>query len=173
MMHSRHAIPAALAILVSLLVPQASAAPLRAGPFTGMAGSWSGVGSLTMANGAQERLRCRARYDVGEAGRAMQLSLRCASDSYNFDLAGEVESDGRAISGSWSEATRNAEGTVAGRVNGDRIEVVARGAVFSAGLSLVTRGNRQSVAIRPQGTEISAVDVMLGKGQATTTGSAR
>jgi len=103
-----------------------------------MAGSWSGVGSLTMTNGAQEPLRCRANYHVGGNGSEMQLSLRCASDSYNFNLGGDVQSDGRAVSGSWSEATRNASGTVSGRVSGDRIQVVARGDSFSASLSLVT-----------------------------------
>ena len=103
----------------------------------------------------------------------MQLGLRCASDSYNFNLVGDVESDGRVVSGSWSETTRNASGTVSGRVNGDRIQVVARGDMFSAGMSLVTRGNRQSVALLPQGTEVSEVSITLAKGQPTTTGAAR
>ena len=138
-----------------------------------MAGLWSGVGSLTMANGGQEQLRCRATYHVGGNGSEIQLGLRCASDGYNFNLVGDVESDGRVVSGSWSETTRNASGTVSGRVSGDRIQVVARGDMFSAGLSLVTRGNRQSVAIQPQGTEISQVSITLAKGQPTTTGAAR
>jgi hypothetical protein len=171
-MHQPRALPVALAV-VSLLALQVYAAPAVAGPFTGMAGSWSGVGSLTMANGGQERLRCRADYNVAGGGSAMRLSLRCASPSYSFNLGGDVESNGGAISGSWSEATRNVSGTVSGRVRGDRIEVVARGDTFSAGLSLVTRGNRQSVAIQPQGTEISGVSIALAKGQPSTTGAAR
>jgi hypothetical protein len=77
----------------------------------------------------------------------MGLGLRCASDSYNFSLVGDVASDGRAVYGSWSETTRNVSGTVSGRVSGDRIQMVARGDRFSASLSLVTHGNRQSVAI--------------------------
>ena len=170
-MTHHHTVPLAVAVLISLSALQGHAAP--AGPFAGMAGSWSGGGSITMANGGQEQLRCRANYQVGGGGSQMQLSLRCASDGYNFNLVGDVESDGRAVSGSWSETTRNASGTVSGRVNGDHIQVVARGGTFSAGLSLVTRGNRQSVAIQPQGTEISEVSITLAKGQATTTGAAR
>jgi len=170
-MPHHHTVPLAVAVLISLSALQGHAAP--AGPFAGMAGSWSGGGSITMANGGQEQLRCRANYQVGGGGSQMQLSLRCASDGYNFNLVGDVESDGRAVSGSWSETTRNASGTVSGRVNGDRIQVVARGDSFSAGLSLVTRGNRQSVAIQPQGTEISEVSIALAKGQPTTTGAAR
>jgi hypothetical protein len=173
MLYPRHAIPLAVAVIASLAASQGIAAPVGAGPFAGMAGSWSGVGAITMANGGQEGLRCRANYDVGGRGSQMRLSLRCASDSYKFDLGGEVESDGRTVTGSWSEAAHNADGTVTGRVNGDRIEVMARGGTFSARLSLVTRGKRQSVAIRPQGTEVSEVAITLAKGAPTTTGSAR
>jgi len=170
-MTHHHTVPLAVALLISLSVLQGHAAPV--GPFTGMAGSWSGGGSLTMANGAQERLRCRADYRVGGSGSEMQLGLRCASASYNFNLVGDVQSNGRAVTGSWSETTRNVRGTVSGRVSGGRIEVVARGDAFSASLSLVTQGNRQSVAIQPQGTEISEVSITLAKGQPTTTGAAR
>jgi hypothetical protein len=170
-MTNHHAVPSAVALLISLSALQGQAAP--AGPFTEMAGSWAGAGSLKMANGAKEQLRCRANYRVGGNGSEVQLRLRCASESYNFNFAGDVESNGRAVSGSWSETTRNASGTVSGRISGDRIQVVARGDSFSASLSLVTRGNRQSVAIQPQGTEISEVSITLAKGQPTTTGATR
>jgi hypothetical protein len=174
MMRRYHATPAALVMLVSLAALQSvAAAPARSGPFAKMAGSWSGAGHIVMANGMQERLRCRANYDVGGGGSEMRLSIRCASAGYNFDLGGEVESDGRVISGSWSEATRNANGTVSGRVSGDRIEVVARGGAFTASLSLVTRDNQQAVTIAPQGTEVSAVSITLAKGSPSTTGAAR
>jgi hypothetical protein len=158
----RPAVPVTLAACM-ILFPSLGHAQ-GAGPFAKMAGSWSGGGSLTMANGAQERLRCRAHYNVGGAGRELRLSLRCASQSYNFDLGGEVESRGNTIAGSWTEASHNASGTVSGRVNGDSVQVAARGDSFSAGLSLVTRGNRQSVSIRPQGTDVRAVSITLSKG---------
>jgi hypothetical protein len=161
-MTHHHTVPLAVAVLISLSALQGNAAP--AGPFAGMAGSWSGVGSITMAGGGQEQLRCRANYRVDGSGHAMQLGLRCASD---------VQSDGRGVSGSWSETTRNVSGTVSGRVSGDHIQVVARGDSFSASLSLVTRGNRQSVAIQPQGSEIREVAITLAKGQPITTGAAR
>ena len=156
-----HVAPAALAVAISLFASDAYAE--GAGPFAKMAGSWSGAGSLTMANGTQERLRCRARYNVGGSGNALRLNLRCASESYNFDLSGDVESNGRTLSGSWNESAHNASGTVSGQVNGDRIQAAARGDSFSAGLSLVTRGNRQTVSIRPQGTDVTGVSVTLSK----------
>ena len=156
-----HVAPIALAVALSLSAWDAHAE--GAGPFAKMAGSWSGAGSLTMANGAQERLRCRANYNVGGSGNQLRLNLRCASESYNFNLSGDVASKGRTLSGSWNETAHNASGTVSGQVNGDRIQAAARGDTFSAGLSLVTQGNRQTVSIRPQGTQVTGVSVTLSK----------
>jgi len=131
-------------------------------PFRAMAGSWSGGGTLSMANGEQERLRCRASDDVGGTGNELNLNLRCASASYNFDLTSEAQYRGGEISGSWSEASRNASGSLSGRANGDRIDVAARGQNFAADLSLTTRGSRQSISIRPQGqTDIRGVSLAL------------
>jgi hypothetical protein len=149
-------------LLATLWLP-GSVTHAAASPFTAMAGSWAGGGILHTTDGAEERLRCRAAYDVGATGNELRLNLRCASDSYNFDLASDVRSRGDQISGSWSEASRNASGTISGRAAGDRIEASARGQNFSAELSLTTRGRRQTVSIRPQGTNIAAVSLALDK----------
>jgi hypothetical protein len=130
-------------------------------PFAAMAGSWSGGGMLNMANGEQEPLRCRASYNVAGRGEALSLDLRCASASYNFDLASNVEYRGGEISGQWTEASHNASGSVSGRASGDHVEAAARGQNFSANLSMTTRGNRQTVSIRPAGTDVRAVSLAL------------
>jgi len=132
-------------------------------PFNAMAGVWSGDGAMTMSGGTQERLRCRAQYSVGGGGNEMQLNLRCASESYKFDLVGQVEYQHGTISGSWSEATRNAAGTISGQAVGDHIRAAARSNNFSANLSLTTRGGRQTVAIQPQGTDIRDVSIALNR----------
>jgi hypothetical protein len=134
-----------------------------ASPFRALAGSWAGGGTLSMQSGEQERLRCRAAYDVDGSGAQLRLNIRCASDSYNIDLSSDVAYRGGAISGEWSEASHNASGTIEGRASGDRIEAMARGQTFSAGLSLITRGSRQMVSIRPEGTEITGVQLELSR----------
>jgi hypothetical protein len=151
---------AGLLLLASLNIP-GNTAQAAMSPFTAMAGSWSGGGVVNTTDGAQERLRCRASYDVSRSGAELHLNLRCASDSYNFDLASDVQYRGGEISGSWSEASRNASGTIVGHAAGDRIEASARGQTFSANLSLTTRGHRQIVSIRPQGTNITSVSLAL------------
>ena len=118
-----------------------------AGPFAQLAGQWAGSGTIDLSSGAQEPLRCRASYDV-LSEQKLQLNIRCASDSYNFDLLGSATLSGRSIGGTWSESTRSAAGTITGSAEGDRIQVRATGGGFSADLTLITRGNRQSILIR-------------------------
>lgn len=159
---TRSNIAKAACVLVVLGVA-ASPAIAAVSSFRNLAGTWSGGGMLSMANGEQQPLRCRASYDVAGRGDAVSLNLRCASDSYNFDLTGNVEDRNGMISGQWSEATRNASGTIEGRAAGDHIEAAARGQNFSANLSLTTRGNRQSVSIQPAGTEVRDVSLTLAR----------
>ena len=137
----------------------------QASPFNGLEGNWSGTGTITLSNGSNERIRCRATYAVANNGDALQQSLRCASDSYRFELGSEVVHQGGNITGRWSEATRNVGGSVVGRVVGGQIAVRVDAPGFSAELTLVTQGGQQSVAIRSQSTELTAVNITLAKGK--------
>jgi hypothetical protein len=128
----------------------------QSGPFSGLAGVWSGAGTVTLEDGSSERIRCRATYAVGEGGHGLNQTLACASDSYKFDLRTNVEAEGDRISGSWSELSRNISGTIEGRGGNGLIQVVASAAGFNANISLTTRGNRQSVSIRSEGAFRSA-----------------
>ena len=152
---------AGLLLLASLSLPGSSTQAAVASPFAAMAGSWSGGGVLNTSDGNQERLRCRASYDVAGTGAGLQLNLKCDSQSYNFDFAGSVEYRGGAYVANNHRA--RARGTISGHANGDRIEAAARGDNFSAGLSLTTRGNRQTVSIRPQGTNVTAVSLEMAR----------
>ena len=120
------------ALLLTSLGLFAGSVQAAPSPFAALAGAWSGGGVMNMADGTQEPLRCRAAYDV--EGPALHLNLRCASASYNFDLASDVQYRGGAISGDWTEATRNASGTLSGRAAGGHIDAAATSPSFSAGL---------------------------------------
>lgn len=118
----------------------------QSGPFAPLAGSWSGGGTVILDDGSTERIRCRAKY--APIGPTMELSLTCASDAYKFNLAANVLSDGSAITGSWSEASRNISGSLLGRGGGGNFEVVASAAGFNANIALKTTGNKQIVTMR-------------------------
>ena len=119
---------------VALLAASLFSAPSHAqsGPFNGLAGVWSGGGTVTLDDGSSERIRCRVTYAVGEGGHGLNQTLTCASDSYKFDLRTNVTAEGNRISGSWSEISRNISGTIQGRSSSGVIQVVASAAGFNA-----------------------------------------
>src|SRR3979411_1850275 len=123
---------AGLLLLASLCLPGSATQAAVSSPFAAMAGSWSGGGVLNMSDGSQEPLRCRASYDVAGTGAQLHLNLRCASASYNFDLASDVQYRGGEISGDWTEASRNASGTISGRAPGGPLEAGGRGGKLSS-----------------------------------------
>jgi hypothetical protein len=135
-------------------------------PFQKLAGQWSGNGTIELSNGTEEPIRCRAAYDVLEQQNKLQLNIRCASQSYSFDLRASADYAAGAITGTWSEATRNAAGTISGKADGDRFQVVARGSAFTASLTVVTRGNRQSVTIQShdEKTMVKGASISLQRG---------
>lgn len=139
----------------------ASASHAQSGPFAGFDGSWSGTGTVSMSDGSSEKIRCRATYKV-EGGSALTQTLRCASDSYKFDLSSNVTSQGNNISGSWSEASRNVYGNLNGKAGGGQIDVFVEAAGFAANITLTTRGNKQSVSISSKG-EIRNVSINMVK----------
>ena len=135
-------------------------------PFAPLAGSWSGAGTIDLANGKHEPIKCRASYDVLENQNKLQLNLHCASQSYNFDLRASATYSGGAITGNWSESSRNAAGTLSGKVEGTGFQVVAKGQSFSANLNLATRGANQSVTIKSQDAqaEVRGATITLRRG---------
>lgn len=149
---------------VGLFLASPSSRAQGGGPFAGMAGTWTGGGTITTNNGNKERLRCRARYEVNGSGNGLKQDLRCASDSYRFDLSTTVNHSGGRITGNWSETSRNVNGNISGSVSGGQINARAESASLSALLSVTTRGDRQTVNIRSPGSEISDVSVSLRRG---------
>jgi hypothetical protein len=111
-----------------------------------MAGKWAGGGTVTLDDGSNERIRCRAIYDV--AGASMSMSLTCASDAYKFNLTASVVDQGGAITGQWSETSRGITGSLSGRGGGGSFQVTAVTAGFNANIALKTTGNKQSVSIK-------------------------
>lgn len=140
------------ALMLSVSVSHA-----QSGPFAGFNGSWSGNGTVALSDGTTERIRCKASYNVNGTGLGLKQTLRCASDSYKFDLSTDVTSQGNRIYGNWSEASRNLFGNLQGTAGGGE----ASG--FAASVTLRTTGNKQTVQISSKG-EIRGVNITMAKG---------
>jgi hypothetical protein len=150
--------PAALLVCCLVALVSAFFIPLlptaaATGPFADFSGTWSGTGTVRTGGNAPERIRCNANYrQRGSSQHEVDLQLRCASDSYNFDLAGQFTADDRnEITGQWTERSRNTGGTAIGRANGERLDVHVESGGFAADLVLVTRNRRQSITIDSHG----------------------
>ena len=144
--------------MTSLAVPSSYAQ--SSGPYAGMAGKWAGGGTVTLDDGSNERIRCRAVYDV--AGPKMDMSLTCASDAYRFNLTANVVDQGGAIVGQWSETSRGITGSLQGRGGGGNFQVTAVTVGFNANIALKTTGNKQTVSIRAD-SQFRAANISLSK----------
>jgi hypothetical protein len=152
----------ALALLTTHIYGQRGAEAAST-PFAGLSGSWSGGGTVTLSGGANERIRCRAMYVVGNGGNQLQQSLRCASDSFTFELKSDVNHAAGQISGNWTEVTRNVGGRVSGRAAGGKIQALVDGPACAASLALTMQGDRQSVVIRSDSTAVTQVAITLNR----------
>ena len=128
------------------------------GPFNGYNGVWGGNGIVTYASGTNERLRCRVQYHQRDEDN-LQQALRCASDSYNFQINAFFEHAEGVIHGRWEELVLEISGTVSGTVAGGRIDGTLHGSGFAAELTVTTTGNRQVVKIVTPDQEIRQVDI--------------
>jgi hypothetical protein len=151
------AVTVAAAVLLS-----GSAGHAQSAPFAGMAGVWTGNGTITLDSGASERIRCRATYAVSGDGNGLNQRLVCASDSYKFDLKSDVTANDGALSGTWSELSRNVNGSLEGRAGAGKFNVVVSAPAFTADLSMTTRGNKQTVSITSQ-SQIKNASISLSR----------
>jgi hypothetical protein len=152
----------ALAAAALISAPPASSA--AAGDvFAAFAGNFRGAGDVVMKDGHRERIACRATGAVAGGGRSLSQSIVCASDSYKFDIRGEVMASGSEVSGDWRESTRGVNGAITGRIADDHFNGVVNGEGFTAGFSLRVSGRKLAFALRPSNSDVVRVDVSLSR----------
>lgn len=150
-----------------LLLGATATAPVAAqaapGPFAKFGGSWTGSGTIKLAGGTSERIRCKAIYVVEEGGNRLGQEMTCASDSYKLKVTSDLAYKQAAgvITGTWLEATYSTSGFVSGRATEREIKARVEGKNFYAEIGVLTNGNEQSVTIRPRAMDVEEVSVKL------------
>jgi hypothetical protein len=162
----KDSVPFVLALLgAGLFIPGIGEADAPAvTPFAGLAGKWSGDGSIALTNGTTERLRCNADYVVSGGGDDLDSTLRCPSDSYNFDLRISLVDNAGAVLENWNEIGKNVQGGISGRDSKGLIQVNVQGQAFAAAVTVATAGTVQSVKIHAQSGDLSQVRITLHHG---------
>jgi hypothetical protein len=136
-----------------------------AGVFSGLDGSWRGDGSIRWRSGETERIRCQGTYEVDRSGNRLEQHLTCASDAMKLNITSSIVYNPEAgvITGSWNEGSHNVGGWVSGNASPTAIDALVQSSdkKFSSKVSVVTRGQQQTVSIVPQGLDVTAVTVAL------------
>lgn len=142
----RAARPCWLAFSIAALISASSATLADSGAFSHFAGSFRGTGEVQLSDGHRERIACRANDVIGGGGRTMSQNIVCASDSYKFDIRGQLVAAGTEVSCDWQEMTRGVSGAITGRISDD----------VSTGLSTPPASRRPSPFAWPDGIWRSA-----------------
>ncbi len=118
--------------------------------FSALAGRWSGQGTVKPASGPAESFRCVVTYIPQGSSTRLRQNLRCKSDSYTLDAATHLEMRGEKVVGRWQDNVYTGlNGTVTGTVKDGGFDVVLSGRFFTAKMTVVGSGCRQSVTVTP------------------------
>ena len=133
-----------------------------AGVFASFGGAYRGAGKISDVNGKTESLSCRSTNTPAQDGIAMNLSLICASDSFRIDFHSDLYTDGHALRGTWSEASRGVSGNIGGTIVPDLISAQATAPGFTANIVIqVQKNGRLDVSLNSEGTKINKVQVSM------------
>jgi hypothetical protein len=157
---------AVLPVVAFLLATAVGASLAQAGEiFAGLEGAWSGEGVAKFSNGSTAPLRCRGSYALSGGGDHLDQTLDCVSPRQSFAFRIALDQTNGAILGNWQELTHQVQGGVAGAGGPGRFELAARGQGFSAQVSVVTHGARQSLEIAGAGGGFSSATIVLRRGR--------
>ena len=151
------------AICATSVLSAAVVSAVLAAPINDIVGRWSGWGSITMASGVTEQVKCVATYFVEGGGAQVRQNLRCASSSYKIDATAKLNNANGHLTGEWEEKTYSALGAIAGRFTDTGFNVSITGEKFSAAMAVTTTACKQSISITPTGLEISKISIGLDK----------
>ncbi len=122
------------ALASALTVSVTSGAEAR-GEGGGIAGSWSGGGTVYYASGQRERAHCRASYSGG--GSSVMMSGGCATPSGSVFQSARLRRVGaNSYAGSFFNSQYNTAGTIHVTVHGNTQSVSLRSSAGSANLTL-------------------------------------
>lgn len=132
-------------------------------PIADLAGFWSGNGSVTLASGNTERVKCQVFYKAADSNTQLRQTLRCASADYTINATADLVVKGGNVTGSWEEKTYAVKGEVTGRYSGENFALMIKGANFTASMNVALSACKQSVSITPKGLDVTKVTIGLAK----------
>jgi hypothetical protein len=150
-------------ITVAMLAGGALAVAALADPIDDLAGFWSGTGSVTLASGNTERVKCQVFYKTSGSNTQLKQTLRCASTDYAINATADLEVKAGQVTGNWEEKTYAVKGEVTGRYSGENFNLTITGANFTAAMNMTLSACKQAINITPKGLDVTKVTIGLAK----------
>lgn len=146
--------------LLLLSVPLYPASAETDDPFAVLRGNWGGSGTMVLRDGDKERLTCKAAY----SGSASQLILQinCRSSSNKVNMKAKLSANSGRLLGVWEEETFKALGTIAGKIDENKITFNIAGNVLG-GMVVRYSKSRQDVSITTQGVALQNIKMRLSR----------
>jgi hypothetical protein len=155
----RRATRAGIALAVALVASTAASAAVN---LQELAGYWTGVGKIILANGNTESVKCVVTYKV--TGSQLKQNLRCAGQGYSLNGSADLEiAPSGSVTGSWTENTYSAKGDVTGKATDRGFSLSISGPNFTAAMDATTTACKQTLEIVPKGFDVSRISLGLGK----------
>ena len=118
----------------------------------GLAGRWTGQGTMTPASGPAEPFKCVITYFPNGDGSQVKQNLRCKGAQSKFDAATDLEIQGANVTGKWEDKVYWLNGTVSGTTKDGGFDLLLAGQFFQAKLIVVSSPCEQSVKVVPEDT---------------------
>lgn len=135
-----------------------------ASPLDKLAGRWVGEGFLGVKDGKSESVKCRVTYIPAESANHLRQTVRCASAGGSIEVQSHIVHSAGAITGSWSELTRNMRGDLSGKVTPRGFQVMVTGTDLSAHMNVVINGSKQIIEIQFNNSSLIGLTLVLTKG---------
>ena len=130
---------AALAAAGLMLAAFLTVAPVKAAVAGELVGSWSGSGTVTLANGAREKARCRASY-ISAGGRTYAMTATCATAAAKVSQTAIVSQNTKnRFGGTFYNPEFGVTGRIRIIVNGKRQTVYLTGSAGRATFNMQRR----------------------------------
>jgi len=122
-------------------------------------GQWAGSGTLKLANGKNERIRCHGNASGGET--SLSQFFTCASTANNFSFSTSLAFSGSKVSGDWFGPEGG--GTASGSASSSSMSLSLVSTNGRGRLSATFSSCRLSLTVTGWSTELRSLSVRMRK----------
>ncbi len=132
--------------------------------FASLAGRWTGEGRLGLKDSPPENVKCRATYFVSDGKNELKQTIRCATAGGSIEVQSQIQDVGGALTGTWTETTRNLAGDLVGTVRPGGFRIVVKGSALNASMDILVKDNKQIIEIQFTDSALVGLSLLMIKG---------